>query len=79
MAALPRTSARRLVTPARVGHVPVAARAAWCGMEARVRDAAAAMRCGNCGARRIQIRWLDRRKPERTGGTRIPASVAAGP
>lgn len=41
------------------GDVPVAALVARHGDEARVRDAVASMRCGFCGARRIQeIRLL---------------------
>ena len=41
------------------GDVPVAALAARHGEDARVSDAIAAMRCSDCGARRVQeVRWL---------------------
>ena len=40
------------------GDVPVGALVARHGEEARVHDAIASMRCGNCGAQRIrEVRW----------------------
>ena len=41
------------------GDVPVSALVARHGEDARVRDAAASMTCGACGARRIrEVRWI---------------------
>ncbi|MXW86413.1 MAG: hypothetical protein F4Z55_11120 [Boseongicola sp. SB0667_bin_21] len=50
------------------GEVPVLALVARHGEETRVRDAVASMRCGRCGAQRVQeVRWQEAEDDDERG------------